>query len=258
MGCTRSIASTSGAVLLGAVAALTIPTDLSAQTAGTGAFDPSVPSLRITDARLAAALHRVVAGSPTAARVIADLEASGLPVAIGSPRELAMLPDSEGGPAPSERRALLADAGPGQAPPVAWVVFRVGRRAADAPSASPVVERAWVAVDVDSVESWIRSTGTHRANARIQQDLLAILAHEFVAHVGSIARTQRLSDFCDDPPAGARARGESGAGACSLRVENRVRRELNRGLGLAGPDRLPERRSYALDVMNFSAAGPHH
>jgi hypothetical protein len=107
---------------------------------------------------------------------------------------------------------------------------------------------------VDSIERWIRATGWEDAEARIRADLLATLAHEFVAHVGSIAESRRLADFCDDPPPGHGPRTSRHDAAFSIRVENRVRRELNRGLDLRGAARLPERRSYALDVMNFARA----
>jgi hypothetical protein len=50
-----------------------------------------VPGLRVTDARLNAALADLVAGSESAAKVIEALSASGLPVAIGTPAELAAL-----------------------------------------------------------------------------------------------------------------------------------------------------------------------
>ncbi|MBV9772594.1 MAG: hypothetical protein JO040_01505 [Gemmatimonadetes bacterium] len=220
---------------------------------------PAAPELRVTDPRLAAALERLAAGSPTAAGVLDRLAASGLPVTIGSPAQLAALPDSAGGPAGDERRALLSAPGPRDRsgePPIAWVMLRAGT----------AVERAWVAVEVDSVEAWNRRGGGRDADARIEQDLLAILAHEFVAHVGSVAGTRRVADFCDDPTpaqrgrsARALARGEAPpsdgeAASCALRVENRVRRELNRGLDLRGDRALPERESYALDVMNFARA----
>lgn len=223
--------------------------------------DARVPGLRVTDARLAAALKRLVVGSPRAAGVLDALASSGLPVAIGTPEQLASLPDSEGGPGVTEQRALLAESGTEDRqaePPIAWVVFRVAAPAAAAPAgASDRVERVWVVVAADSVEQWIRGAGWADASDRIQDDFLAILAHEFVAHVGSIARTGRLDDFCDDPPPGqstADGRAQAGGLACSIRVENQVRRELNRGLGLTGSHRLPERRSYALDVMNFARA----
>ncbi len=155
-----------------------------------------VPALRVIDGRLESALRLLVAGSPRAAGVLESLAASGLPVAIGTPAELAALPDAEGGPAPEERRALLAEPGAKgmqDEPPIAWVVFRV----APPPSAAggkkggeDVVERVWLAVEVDSIERWIRATGWSDAEDRIQADLLATLAHEFVAHVGSIAGTR--------------------------------------------------------------------
>ncbi|MGD8362420.1 MAG: hypothetical protein PVJ04_13420 [Gemmatimonadota bacterium] len=88
---------------------------------------------------------------------------------------------------------------------------------------------------------------------RIDQDFLAILAHEFVAHVGSIAATKQLEDFCDDPPTGADF-SDSRELACSIRVENQVRRELNRALGLKGDRALPLRTNYSLEVMNFARA----
>ncbi len=214
-----------------------------------------VPGLRVIDPRLAAALDRLAEASPSAAAVLRDLAASGLSVAIGTPAELAALPDSEGGPTPDEEDALLAqagsDPGAGAEPSVAWMVFRVAGPSPDGGlEAMGRVERAWVAVRVDSVAGWIHRAGLADADRLIEDDLLVILAHEFVAHVGSIARSRRLEDFCDDPVLGE----GTGELACSLRVENRVRRELNRGLGLTGDRRLPQRRSYALDVMNFARA----
>jgi hypothetical protein len=115
------------------------------------------------------------------------------------------------------------------------------------------VERAWVAVEADSVELWIRNAGEGDVEWRIDQDFLAILAHEFVAHVGSIAATKQLEDFCDDPPTGADF-SDSRELACSIRVENQVRRELNRALGLKGDRALPLRTNYSLEVMNFARA----
>lgn len=229
-------------------AAITAPRD----DATPSPFDAAVPTLRVTDARIEYAMRRLVEGSPTARGVLADLAVSGMVVAIGTPEELAALPDSQGGPAQSERRALLAEPGADDVPPAAWMVFRVAPPPDGAPAgASPTVERAWVAIDVVRIEGWIRAAGDRRAEALIDQDLLAILAHEFVAHVGSVARTTRLADFCDDPPPGARPGADV---ACSLRVENRVRRELNEGLRLKGAERLSHRATYALDIMNFEQA----
>jgi hypothetical protein len=188
---------------------------------------PAVPGLRVTDARLNAALADLVAGSESAAKVIEALSASGLPVAIGTPAEVAALSPQEGGPAPAERPSLLAPASdandPAAGPPIAWVVFEMARTGAEG-RGQDYVERVWLAIEVDSIERWIRATGWDEADARIRADLLATLAHEFVAHVGSIAASRRLADFCDDPH---------------------------------GAERLPERRSYALDVMNFARAYAH-
>jgi hypothetical protein len=103
------------------------------------------------------------------------------------------------------------------------VVFEMARTGAEG-RGQDYVERVWLAIEVDSIERWIRATGWDEADARIRADLLATLAHEFVAHVGSIAASRRLADFCDDPH---------------------------------GAERLPERRSYALDVMNFARAYAH-
>ena len=64
-----------------------------------------------------------------------------------------------------------------------------------------------------------------------------IIAHKLIAHVGSVAETHRMEDFCDDPSAeatGRRPDWSTGLG-CSLETENRIRRELNRGLALEGP-----------------------
>jgi hypothetical protein len=155
--------------------------------------------LHVTDGRLADALRQLVAMSPSAERVMDALSTSGLEVVMGTPAELAALPDSEGGPAPSERSALLGDASPNsspQEPPIAWVVFRVSAPPPGAPpQALGIVERAWMAVETDSVELWIRNTGGKDVEWRIDRDFLAILAHEFVAHVGSIAATRRLASI---------------------------------------------------------------
>jgi hypothetical protein len=208
--------------------------------------------LHVTHPRLEAALERLVTGSPTAARTLRVLADGGLPVAIGTPLELAALLEQEEGPAPSEREALLAQLAEGRAsdPSMAWMVFRV----APADEGLGRVERAWVVIEVDLISRWIQETGDAEAEARIEADLLAILAHELIAHVGSIAATHRLEDFCDDPaPGAARSAWSSGLG-CALEMENRVRAELNRGLDLEGAARLPRRTSYALDVMNFARA----
>ena len=215
------------------------------------------PKVYVTDGRLAAALRQLVAASPSAARVMEALSASGLEVIMGTPAELAALPDSEGGPAPSERSALLAEAGANSSPeepPIAWVVFRVSAPPPDAPAqALGTVERAWVAVEADSIELWIRNAGGKDVDWRIDQDFLAVLAHEFVAHVGSIAATRRVEDFCDDPLTDAEL-SDSPEMACAIRVENQVRRELNQALGLKGDRALPIRTDYSLEVMNFARA----
>jgi hypothetical protein len=214
------------------------------------------PTLRVTDGRLASALRQLVTASPSAARVMDALWASGLEVAVGTPAELAALPDWEGGPAPSERDALLSDpstAPTPDEPPIAWVVFRVSAPPANAPAgAVGTVDRVWVSVEADSVEEWIRGVTDGAANRLIRQDYLAILAHELVAHVGSIARTRKLADFCDDPPPSESM--DPRAQSCSLRVENQVRKELNHSLGLKGSDKFPERKNYSLEVMNFARA----
>jgi hypothetical protein len=133
------------------------------------------------------------------------------------------------------------------------VVFRVSAPQADAPTGDVgTVDRAWVAVEADSVERWIRSTTDVDADRLIQRDYLAILAHELVAHVGSIAGTRNLADFCDDPPPSESM--DPRAKSCSLRVENQVRQELNRSLGLRGSDKFPMRKNYSLEVMNFARA----
>ena len=197
--------------------------------------------VRVTESRLARAFGRLIDGSPSAARVLGDLAASGLPLAIGRPADLAALPDAEGGPAPLERTALLAGSEPGRRESPARVVFRLDH--------DGTVERAWIAVDVDAMERLERRGRSDEARERLDDDLLATLAHEFVAHVGSVALTRSMADFCDDPPVGHHTHE---AFACSLRVENRVRSELNRALGLTGPRRLPRRDNYSFDVMNFS------
>jgi hypothetical protein len=227
-----------------------------------------VAELRVTDARLAAALEVLVAASPTAARALEALEGSGLPVTIGTPAQLTALPDSAGGPDAAELRSLLALDDAGAAPhdlPIASVIFRAAGAARDG-SPAGAVRRVWVAVEVDSVEAWIRVAGHRDAETRIHHDLLAILAHEFVAHVGSVAATRRMESLCDDPSpqqqrrsAEARSRGErpplnGEMAACSLRVENRVRSELNRALRLRGSQALPPRYSYTLEVMHFERA----
>jgi len=238
------------------LAALTAPAMVAGQAVH-GGVTASLPNLRVVDARLDVAMQRLVGASPRAADVIDALSRSGLEVAVGTPAELAALPDSEGGPAPEERSALLSDPGmsnPDAEPPIAWVVFRVAAPAADAPEGTPgMVERAWVAVEADSVEDWIRDAHGEDAQWRVDEDFLAILAHEFVAHVGSIAGSRRLDDFCDDPPTGQDAIGAQ-ALACSIQVENTVRRELNGALGLRGDRKLPQRANYTLETMQFAQA----
>lgn len=214
-------------------------------------------TLHVTDARIDAALTRLAANSATAARALKTILGSGLPVTVGQPLELASLPTDEGGPDPLERDALLAqlaDAPSPSDPAVAWTVLSLAPRRSDGTLGA--VERAWVAIDVDAVEAWIHESGVDAPGARVQEDLMVILAHELVAHVGSVAATRRIEDFCDDPgPDWRRGPEEPSAPlACSLIVENRVRRELNQSLGLEGPARFAERTSYALDVMNFERA----
>lgn len=232
------------------VAALFLLAALAARPAEARAQDPVAgpprPALHVTDSRLAAALSRLVAGSPSAAHALSALAESGLPVAVGRPVDLAAVAPEDGGPEQLERMALLseADGGAGAADGAfAWVVFRVAPRER--------VERAWVVVDVDRIDAAIRARRAQDADALVESVLTVALAHELVAHVGSVARSRSLADFCDDPAPGT---GRRDAQACSLQVENRVRRELNRSLGLKGARRLPERQSYALDVMNFAWA----
>lgn len=228
------------------------------------------PEVRVTDDRIALALERLIAASPTANEALNALSRSGLQVAIGSPSQLATLPDSAGGPAAEERRALLGTptgrTGTDE-PSVAWVVFRAsGPAPIQGQPDGGTVERVWLAIEIDSVEAWIRNAYRRDSQSRIEQDLLAILAHEFVAHVGSVAATRRMQDFCDDPTPEQRREaarplswGEPPplnhpSTACSLRVENRVRREINRALELRGNQALPVRRSYTLEVMHFARA----
>jgi hypothetical protein len=227
----------------------------------------AVQVLRVTDARLAHALGVLVSASTTAAAALGSLSAGGLPVVIGTPAQLAALPGTAGGPDDGELHALLYGTESGRddaGSAVASVVFRAASSGGGPRSA--VVERAWIAVEVDSVEAWVRRAGYRDAEERIHHDLLAILAHEFVAHVGSVAGTRRMADLCDDPtPAQrrrsgeARARGEAPPldgemASCALRVENRVRREVNRALGLRAHRALPPRYSYSLESMNFARA----
>ena len=223
--------------------AVVLATTVEGATGQEGTRRLDLAEVRVTDPRLARAFGRLIDGSPSAARALGDLAASGLPVAIGTPTDLASLPDAEGGPAPVERTALLAGSAPGRTESPARVVFRLDREGA--------IERAWIAVDVDAMDRLEQRAWSGEARERLDDDLLATLAHEFVAHVGSVARTRRVADFCDDPPAGDHA---DEALACSLRVENRVRAELNEGLGLTGQRRFPRRDSYSFDVMNFSRA----
>ena len=222
------------------------------------------PHLQVLDEHLAAALELLVSASPTADRAVDAVVGSGLPVTIGRPAALVALPEAAGGPDASERPWLLARA---DHAPVAWMVFRATTVFGRSRQLQPRrVERVWVAVEVDSIEAWIRRSGAPEQEAAIQQDLLVALAHEFVAHVGSIARRRRVEDLCDDPSPeqrriSARAAARAGppptngeAAACALRVENRVRRELNRSLGLRGKQALAPRRSYSLEAMRFAAA----
>jgi hypothetical protein len=211
------------------------------------------------------ALDLLAAASPTTKAALEAIRSSGLPVAIGTPAQLADLPERRGGLTAAEREALLAaPAASGRTgnAAVAWVMFRsVGADEHDG-----FIERVWLAIEADSVESWIRNGSGSGADERIRHDYLAILAHEFVAHVGSVAATRRIADLCDDPTseqrsrsAAAAARGEveppDGDGsACSLQVENRVRSEVNTALAERGGALLPIRRSYALDTLNFERA----
>ena len=118
------------------------------------------PTLHVTDARIEAALARLTAGSVTAARTLTSILESALPVAVGQPLELALLPTDEGGPDPLEQDVLLAqlaDAPSPSQPAVAWTVLSLAPHQLDGTLGA--VERAWVAIDVDSVEAWIRESG---------------------------------------------------------------------------------------------------
>lgn len=219
-------------------AALAAPWTARAQT-------PSpTPRVTVTDSRLAAALSRLIAGSPSADAVMDALAASGLPVAIGTPSDLtrsASVDDSES--------ALLPDASglaSSAEPQIAWVAIRV---AVPEVGGLGTIERVWVVVDADRIAQMIHEQNRPRADDRIEDDLTIALAHELVAHVGSVAGSRRVEDFCDDPVPGSGAEGRL---ACSLQVENAVRRELNQSLGLRGARRYVDRSSYALDAMNFA------
>lgn len=223
-------------------AALAAPWAARAQTAS-----PAAPLVTVTDSRLAAALSRLVAGSPSADAVMDALGASGLPVVIGTPSDLvgsasvhddsvsALLPDASGLASSAEPR-------------IAWVAIRV---LVPEEGGLGTIERVWVVVDADRIAQMIRDQNRPHADARIEDDLTIALAHELVAHVGSVARSRRVEDFCDDPAPGSGAEGRL---ACSLQVENAVRRELNQSLGLHGFRRYVDRSSYALDAMNFAGA----
>src|SRR5690606_24081459 len=101
------------------------------------------------------------------------------------------------------------------------------------------VARVWLAIEADTVESWIRQAGFPDVEQRVHQDYLAILAHELVAHIGSIALSRQMGDLCDDPTPEQRARSaaalsrgdpepvDGDSAACALQVENQVRREIN-------------------------------
>jgi hypothetical protein len=210
----------------------------------------SESTVRVTDVRLEAALLRLIQGSPTARSVLAALAESDLPVVVGTHAQLASLPDAEGGPEADERRAMLNQMiglGDDRELQKAWVAFR-----ARVVRQHELVERAWILIDVEGIERLIRAQGRPDSEARIQNDLTIALGHELVGHVGSIARTKDLDDFCDDPSPAASRLMPLG---CSIRVENKVRRELNDNLHLQGARRFQERRSYGLEVMNFGSGG---
>ena len=223
--------------VLAALLVLQIPCALHAQVATSEYPLPS--NIQIGDARLHAVLQRLLVGSPTARAVVQDLTESGLQVSIGTPAQ-----------APALGAETRADgfAGGASSESLAWMAVRV----APAANGEHLVERVWIAIDVQEMADRIARVAPARADAMLEADLLVTLAHEFVAHVGSIARSRRPDDFCEDPTPASQSIDALG---CSVRVENRVRRELNRGLGLRGPDRLPERLSYSLEVMNFARGG---
>lgn len=237
-------AAASRAALLVLSAALTTPGTLRAQA-------PERPglALQVTDARLAATLGRLIAGSPSAGAVIDALAASGLPVTIAAPQDAA----SETMEGATAVGALIPDAS-GLAsrsdPQLAWVALGVS-----VPTGTTYrdtaghIDRAWIVIDVDRIQALIRARDVPDADARLEDDLTIALGHELVAHVGSVAVTRRVEDFCDDPAPGG---GAGAASACSIRVENVVRRELNRSFALHGSRRYVERTSYALEVMNFA------
>jgi hypothetical protein len=225
------------------VATLAIPSPTRGQAPSD---NPVAADLTVADRRLAGALSRLLAGSPTAAAVIAALVESRLPVSVGTHGELARGNEGEEPGALLPEAASLASS---LEPQVAWVAFRVAMPEPGTAESLARIERAWVVVDVDLIEALIRATGGSDVEARLEDDLVVALGHELVAHVGSVARTRRVEDFCDDPPPGVGAQGRF---ACSLRVENVVRRELNESFQRKGARRLPERRTYALEVMNFA------
>lgn len=234
---------------------------------GSDEGSPWAPSVQVTDPRLGEALAFLAEASFTAAEALADLRESRLPVTIGTREQLAELSERAGGMRSEEREKLLAMPTPtaeesGAA--MAWVMFRtMSTEEEDDPER---VVHVWLAIEADTVESWIRQAGGSDVDRRIHQDFLAILAHEFVAHIGSIAESRRMEDLCDDPTAEQRSRSaealargdpepvDGDASACALRVENRVREEINDVLSVRGIPLLPVRVNYSLEALHFEQA----
>jgi hypothetical protein len=239
-----------------------VPIGATAQVASAGSerTDGSAagaPGPTVLDARLAGALATLVRGSASARAALEGVERSGLTVLIGTPGQIAAAAGAGRHPARREHAALL---GGGDGGEFAWVVFRTAVDGED----RGFVEEAWVVVEIDRIGAALGGASDSRGRARLDRDLLAVLAHEFVAHVGSVAETRRIEDLCDDPTPeqrrrsrDARSRGEppplnGEMASCALRVENRVRSELNRALALRGARAFPPRQSYGLDVMHFA------
>ncbi len=261
------------ALVLSVIAATSLPFEFaSAQAAPPVSLPAAADSrpwgrtVRVTDPRLAEALGFLADASMTAANALTDIRGSRLPVTIGTREQIASLPEREGGLSPDEREKLLAMPAPTAAESgaaMAWVMFRAIESEDEE---SHRVARVWLAIEADTVESWIRQARFLDEELRIHQDFLAILAHEFVAHIGSIAATRKMGDLCDDPTpeqrlrsAAALARGgpepaDGDLSACALQVENQVRREINGVLTPRGIRLLPMRNNYSLEALNFEQA----
>jgi hypothetical protein len=95
------------------------------------------------------------------------------------------------------------------------------------------IERAMVILDLDALDGAYEHAGAPPHER--EDDLDALLGHELISHVGSIAKSRDLADMCEDPPPREILLNGGGA-ACALQEDNRIRGELG--------SRLPERTDY--------------